>query len=286
MSTRPHRVESAGDGGSVTLKRPPRARRWSLRLICICSGLFLRYHHRFHIAALVLAAHPTRCLGGIGCYYRLVTGGPKPSNQAVSDSLRFQLEGTHKALIESGKSTTSAIGQMLILLAFSVLIISNDRAQGDDELFAIPILGLELSRWPAANIVLLLTAAASYRMLLLARFHQLRLVRLETLLEQAGWNNSTWAIEYPSLYTASLFLSRSDAGGNLGSTVGGVGLVGLLAATIGLPFGLLVHVFDQSGYSVPWLLAVFSYLLVVIMMIALTAASTPARNFNARSELN
>lgn len=125
----------------------------------------------------------------------------------MTDLQRFELTGTHEALMESGKSLTRTAAQTLFLFVVAAVVIFGNLA---DREFDVPFLNITLSRWAAAQTLIILSCASLFRFKAIEVTQKLLRRKLRILLDQFNPTISGWSLEYPSLYTFRILVIYMD----------------------------------------------------------------------------
>jgi len=165
------------------------------------------------------------------------------------ESRQFHIERTQKSLFESGKRVTGAMGLVIFLITLAALITFGGSVETE---FTIPLTGLQLPKWHASEVVIVVACASLFRALSLNLFRKRTASHLKTLLKEADWNDSTEFLHYPSMFTSlghGVEKSRREL---IVSVI--TALAGFLVV-FGIPLGLLAYIGFQTSFERTWFIA-------------------------------
>ena len=161
-----------------------------------------------------------------------------------ADLLMFEIDKTLSACHEAQKKRQGAFNLFLVML--TMLAIITFSAETKQEV-TIPIIQLKLSKWYAAELLLILTCGSFFRMMSMHAYARMLRRKVASLF---GKRRIPWNIEYPSVFEYSVI--SQNTGARLVPFVMFVVLIGggyvfpiLCAAIVGI----------NTEYAVPWIIA-------------------------------
>ena len=119
-------------------------------------------------------------------------------NEAKTKSIDpFLLEKTYQSLTEASKNTQVSAGIFVILVTTISIVVFSESVE---EMISVPLLGLKLKRWYAAEVFLVAIAANFYRFFTLQSYALLIQYKFATLLKEVGEVSYPWYINYPTVF--------------------------------------------------------------------------------------
>lgn len=208
------------------------------------------------------------------------TGNVEEQGERSTDLIKFDLERVSLSLFEAGKSLTKAASGFAVLVATAAIVTLGSPTETDavGDVVKIPLIGLQMDRITASEVILVICALAFGRLLLLRSVHGLIGLKLRQLRIYLDDNNAKgrWAIYYPSV---AVYARYGRAFGRLGGLPWLVINRGLfLVSTAGLvPLYLMYRILEQTDWAwhawVP--ITVWILVHIVIMLVSKSFVGSP-----------
>ncbi len=109
----------------------------------------------------------------------------------------FLIEKTYQSLTEASKNIQVSAGIFVIIVATISIVVFSEAVE---DMISVPLLGLKLKRWYAAEVFLVAIAANMYRFFTLQAYALLLQYKLATLLKKAGEVSYPWYIANPTVF--------------------------------------------------------------------------------------
>lgn len=159
-------------------------------------------------------------------------------------------------MVEAGKNLQSAVNVFLLLIVVCVAFVTTPA----DQNIAVPFIGISLPTPQSADVVLALVAASVYRLYSLILYERLLWLKLDKLLTKAGWDTSTWAIEYPSEYS---FFQRMESIDGTRYGIFAITVWAMSGISAIVPVGILIWLGYVQSFSRSWLVTATVTLLLL-----------------------
>jgi hypothetical protein len=168
----------------------------------------------------------------------------------LNDLIKFEIDKTHQALFEAGKSLGTSFLTYLSVLCLTALLVFGTTVE---EGVSVPLLGLKVTRDLAAALSLLLCYVVAIWMISLQVLTASLTTRLSTLLE-IRYKRSTldsWYLQYPSPLHSIRYLIDSIPG-KYSNVIGWIIYFGYSGVSAFLPLYLSFRIGRSPNFPVSW----------------------------------
>lgn len=195
---------------------------------------------------------------------------------------KFALDSVQKSISEIGKREIAQVGLFALLMAATSIVVLADLTDSE---ISLPIMGLKLRRWLAADVLLVLTSLALYRFVVTLGIYRLLRAKASKLMRQANAIDLLWIVQYPSFwwFHGTVLDHYSRFGKIIGYIPAALVSVGAL-----LYFPLLLwRCGSASGFDLAWIIAAtLSIVFVVLSLTLILSAPDPEKVIKALEETN